>query len=116
MAVAIELGDPDDIHPPRKREVAQRLSFWALSQVYGKAIPFSGPLPAWQEIKGDQIICKFRYAEGGSKTRDGGEVKGFMVAESPSQWVLGVARIVGDQVVVSSPRVKSQSPCAMRGR
>ena len=112
MAVTIDLGDPNDIHPKRKHEVGQRLAFWALAKVYGKEIPFSGPLPAGHEIKGDRVICKFQYANGGLKTRNGGEVKGFMIAGAGRQWVKAQAKIVGDQVVISAPEVKV--PIAVR--
>jgi sialate O-acetylesterase len=112
MAITIDLGDPNDIHPKRKREVGQRLALWALAKVYGKAMPFSGPLPVGHDIKGDQVICKFQYADGGLKTRDGGEVKGFKIAGADKNWVMAVAKIEGEKVVVGAPEVKQ--PVAVR--
>lgn len=112
MVVTIDLGEPEDIHPYRKLEVAQRLSLWALAKVYGKDIPFSSPLPAGQEIKEDKIICTFKYADGGLKTRDGAEVKGFEVAGADRKWFPANSKIIGHRVEVSSQEVKK--PVAVR--
>ena len=45
MAVTLDIGDPDCIHPARKKEVGQRLALWALAKTYN-ANPFawSGPI------------------------------------------------------------------------
>jgi len=42
-AVAIDLGEKNDIHPQAKRPVAERLARLALHQVYGRAITTGGP-------------------------------------------------------------------------
>ncbi len=34
MAVVLDLGNADDVHPVRKQEVGRRLSAWALAEVY----------------------------------------------------------------------------------
>ncbi len=43
MASAIDLGEPNDIHPPRKQQVGARLALVARANVYGEKIEYSGP-------------------------------------------------------------------------
>jgi hypothetical protein len=111
MAITVDVGDPKNIHPKNKQAVGHRLSLWARAKVYGEKIPYSGPLPAGQKIKGDKIILSFKHTDGGLLAK-GGELKGFMIAGADRKWVPATARIEGDQVVVASDEVKS--PVAVR--
>ena len=43
LAVTIDTGDPDNIHPKDKQPVGERLAFCALAKHYGKKVPYSGP-------------------------------------------------------------------------
>ncbi len=106
MAITIDVGDPSVIHPKNKQAVGHRLALWALATVYGEKIPFSGPLPAGHIISGDKVTVSFTHTDGGLVSRDG-ELKGFEIAGADQKWVLGTARIEGDQVIVSNPEVKS---------
>jgi sialate O-acetylesterase len=111
MAVAIDIGMADNIHPINKQEVGRRLGLWARSQVYGEKIPFSGPLPAGHKTSGDEITVSFKHTDGGLVAKDG-DVQGFVIAGADKQWHWATARITGETVVVSSPEVKS--PVAVR--
>jgi len=111
MAVAIDIGMTDNIHPINKQEVGRRLGLWARAQVYGEKIPFSGPLPAGHKIHGSDIILSFKHADDGLVAKDG-ELSGFVIAGADKEWHWGKARIEGGKVVVSSPDVKS--PVAVR--
>lgn len=111
MAITIDVGEAEDIHPKNKQEVGRRLSLWALAKVYGKKCEFSGPLPTGHDIKGAEVICRFSHTEGGL-TAKGGDLKGFAIAGADKKWVWANAKIVGDTVVVSSPDVKE--PKAVR--
>jgi sialate O-acetylesterase len=111
MAVAIDIGMTDNIHPINKQEVGRRLGLWARAQVYGEKIPFSGPLPTGHKISGDEIIVSFKHTDGGLVAK-GGELTGFVIAGADKKWHWAKARIEGDTVVVSCPEVKS--PVAVR--
>jgi len=105
MGINIDIGEANDIHPKNKQEVGRRLSLWVLGSVYGREVPAtSGPLPAGHEIRGREIVIRFRHTEGGLVAQ-GGTVQGFVVAGQDRQWKLAQARIAGDSVVVSSPEV-----------
>jgi len=111
MAITIDVGEAAQIHPKNKQAVGHRLALWALAQVYGQAIPFSGPLPAGQTIEGGQINLSFTHTDGGLVAPKG-ELKGFAIAGADHHWVWAKASIEGDHVVVSSPDVPS--PQAVR--
>ena len=104
MAVAIDVGDGDDLHPRNKLEIGRRLAILALANVYGQAIVPSGPLFDRFKVEGNEVRISFKYAEG-LKTSDGGPVKGFAIAGADRKFVWADARIEGDTVVVSSPAI-----------
>src|ERR1043166_2306042 len=79
MAVTIDIGNPDDIHPRDKLDVGQRLARWALAEDYRQKIEESGPLYDSQTIEGDRVRLRFKHAAG-LKTRDGAAPVGFFVA------------------------------------
>ena len=111
MAITIDTGDADDIHPKNKQPVGHRLALWAKSQVYGQRIPYSGPLPAEHRINGGKVILSFKHADGGLTAKEG-DLKGFTIAGADKKWQWATARIEGKTVVVSSPDVPS--PVAVR--
>lgn len=111
MAVALGLGDADDIHPTNKKEVGSRLARWALSEVYGRETPWGGPLPKSHSISGNEITVEFSHADGGLVAR-GGNLEGFAIAGHDRKWVWANARIEGNRVVASSPEVPK--PVALR--
>jgi len=112
MAVAIDIGEPNNIHPKNKQDVGKRLALWALGDVYGKKVPAtSGPLPAGHEVSGSNLIVTFTHAEGGLLAK-AGDLKGLVIAGADQQWKPAQARIEGDKVIVSSPAVPK--PVAVR--
>jgi sialate O-acetylesterase len=111
MAVAIDVGDPGNIHPTHKQEVGKRLSMWALGAVYGKKCETSGPLAAGQTVKHGSMVIRFKHTDGGLVSRDG-ELRGFQIAGADKRWVPASAIISGATVIVSSPEVTE--PIAVR--
>jgi sialate O-acetylesterase len=111
MAVTFDLGEPHLLHPKNKQAFAHRLALWARACVYGQEIPWSGPLPAGQQIQGNSITLRFTHTDGGLVAK-GDALKGFLLAGADQQWKPAAARIESDTVVVSSADVKS--PVAVR--
>jgi len=113
MAVAIDVGEAGDIHPPDKKSVGERLARWALNRDYGfKDVVPSGPLYSGHRVEGDRMVVSFDFAEGGLASVSGRPLQGFAIAGSDRKFVWAQAKIVGSQVVVWSPEV--QSPAAVR--
>ena len=112
MAITIDVGEANDIHPKDKQTVGHRLAQWALGSVYAqKVAATSGPLPAGHEIRGREMILRFRHTEGGLVAQ-GGPLTGFVVAGADRKWAPAQARLVGNTVVISAPEVPA--PVAAR--
>ena len=112
MAITVDVGEADNIHPKNKQEVGRRLSLWALGAVYGVKVPaISGPLPTGHAIKGNTISIPFKHTEGGLVAKDG-VLTGFLIAGADKQWKPAQAAIDGDKVLVSSAEVAK--PVAVR--
>lgn len=104
MAVTIDVGEADDIHPNNKQDVGERLACWALVDTYGQEGVRSGPLFKNASIEGNTIRISFDHAGGGLVAR-GGELTGFAIAGADRQYTWAEARIEGNDIVVSSPKV-----------
>ncbi len=111
MAVAIDIGDANDIHPRNKQDVGKRLALWALALTYGQKVEYSGPIYREMRIEGDKIRIFFDHADGGLVAK-GGELKGFAIAGADRKFHWARARIEGDTVVVWSEEVPQ--PVAVR--
>lgn len=112
MAVIIDIGEANDIHPKNKQDVGNRLALWALAKTYGKKLVYSGPIYRSMEKKDNQIVLRFDHAGSGLVAKDGQPLKGFSIAAADKKFVWAEARIAGDTVVVSSPAVPD--PVAVR--
>ena len=111
MAVTIDIGDENDIHPRNKLDVGRRLAAWALAGTYDQKVVPSGPLYDSFKIDGDKIRIRFKHGAG-LKASDGGPLKGFAIAGEDRRFVWAEARVDGDTVIVSSPKV--MKPVAVR--
>jgi sialate O-acetylesterase len=106
MAVISDIGEVTDIHPAHKKEVARRLSLWALSRTYGRGeVDPNGPLYASHAIEGAAIRVKFDHAAGGLASRDGKPLTHFEIAGRDGLFHPAEARIDGESVVLSSAKV-----------
>jgi sialate O-acetylesterase len=104
LAVTIDTGDPDNIHPADKKIVGERLAFCALAQHYGEKIPYQGPVFKSAEHLPGAMKLYFDHADGGLADK-GGNPGEFSIAGTDRKWHWADARIEGDAIVVSSPAV-----------
>jgi len=112
MAVIIDSGDANDIHPRNKLDVGKRLATWALAETYHQKVEPSGPLYDSFSVKDDKIRVKFKHVGGGLKTADGGPPKGFAIAGADHKFVWAEASVQGDTIIVWSKDVAR--PVAVR--
>ncbi len=110
MAVTMDIGNPADIHPTKKKEVGHRLALWALAKTYGKAQECSGPTMKAFTVKGPSITIAFDHAAG--LTSGGKDLTHFTIAGGDKKFAPAKAVIEGETVVVSAEGVKT--PVAVR--
>ncbi|MGD0036766.1 MAG: sialate O-acetylesterase [Bacteroidota bacterium] len=112
MAVTMDIGNPNDIHPTDKENVGKRLALWALAKTYGIKMPFSGPLYKSLKTVKEKIILSFDYAAQGLvlKARSGNY--NFVIAGEDKRFQPATVKIDGSRLIISSSAV--QKPVAVR--
>jgi sialate O-acetylesterase len=103
MAVTIDIGNPDNIHPSDKESVGERLALGARVLAYGENVEDSGPLFRQAVPEGGGMRVYFDHAEG--LLARGGEPEGFEVAGEDGHFAAASAKIEGRGVLVSSQKV-----------
>jgi sialate O-acetylesterase len=103
MAVTIDIGNPDDIHPKNKQDVGLRLALAARAIAYGEHIEYSGPMFQWAEPAGGSMLVYFDHAAG--LAARSGPLEGFELAGADGKYSAATATIEGTIVRVSSPSV-----------
>ena len=105
MAVSLDVGTPDNVHPPDKQTVGARLAVAALGMVYGGAVDYSGPMFRQATRNGSAMRVWFDHAAG--LTSKGGALAGLVSAGADGQFVPAAAVIHGASVEVTSDAVRS---------
>ena len=106
MAVAIDLGEWNDIHPDNKKDVGVRLALAALKIAYGENIVYSGPTYQSAEITGNKIVITFTNTGSGLITNDDEEPAQFAIAGADKKFVWAKAKIEGNKVIVWNDDIK----------
>jgi sialate O-acetylesterase len=112
MAVIIDIGDANDIHPKNKQDVGLRLALAAERIAYKQNVAYSGPMYRSMTIEGSTIRLRFKDTDGGLVAKDGPGLKGFAIAGEDKRFVWADAQIEGNTVVVWSDQVPK--PVAVR--
>lgn len=124
MAITIDIGDPNNVHPGDKIDVGKRLSLLARRDIYGEKIDASGPLYQGFKVEGDKVRVSFKETAKGLKPGQApwcakgveplptDKLVGFVIAGSDGNWVEADAVIEGNDVIVSSKSVTN--PVAVR--
>jgi sialate O-acetylesterase len=127
MAVTLDLGEYEDIHPLRKQEVGERLAAIALADLEGNRAAAEGPALASVNFDRGQAILSFTNTAGGLRAAEvvmnrqkgfdpqkdpeafrapEGKLHGFALAGRDGRYYEAIATIRGDRVIVSSEEVK----------
>jgi sialate O-acetylesterase len=106
MAVAIDLGEWNDVHPDRKKEVGDRLALAAEKIAYHENIVYSGPIYQSSTIEGNKIIVSFDNVGSGLITNDDEAPSEFAIAGADKKFVWANAKIEGDKIIIWSDDIK----------
>ena len=107
MAVSIDVGTRDNVHPPDKQTVAARLALGARNLVYGEHLEASGPLPisVTTSSDGNQAALRVWFSHADGLRAEGGTVRGFELAGADNQFRPAEATIDGTTMLVHSAAV-----------
>ncbi len=112
MAVAIDIGEWNDIHPLNKKDVGIRLARAAQKVAYAdEAVVYSGPVYQSMKVEGNRIILSFTNTGSGLMAKGEG-LKCFAIAGADKQFVWANAKIENNNVVVWSEEITN--PVAAR--
>jgi len=112
QAIAIDVGDANDIHPRDKKTVGERLAVIALNKTYGdKKQHYRGPELKSVKLKGTSLVIKFNSAKG-LAIRDGqASVLGFELVDQAGKLVPLEGLVKGTKVVL---KLNNRSPVEVR--
>lgn len=112
MAVVLDIGEENMIHPANKEAGGKRLALLALANTYGlKGFGSGSPLYKSMSVSGSVATLSFENANNGL-TSFGKEMSAFEIAGANKIFYPAKATISGSSVSVSSPMVKE--PVAVR--
>ncbi|MCB0569356.1 MAG: beta galactosidase jelly roll domain-containing protein [Phaeodactylibacter sp.] len=109
MALAIDIGDANDIHPRNKQEVGRRLALAARAIAYGEELLYQGPVYESSKVEGNKITVRFSQVGQGLQNRTGRKsLPGFALAGADGKWHWANAQIVDKNTVqVSSDKLSA---------
>ena len=99
MALAIDLGEADNIHPKNKQEVGHRLTINALNMVYHKKVVYASPMYRVMKISGKQVIVTFSKVGAGLQIKGGNIINGFALAGDDRHFYNAKAILVDSHTV-----------------
>jgi sialate O-acetylesterase len=112
MAVIIDIGEWNDIHPLNKEDVGKRLALAAQNIAYGdNEVVYSGPVYDSMKIEGSTIVLSFNNIGSGLEAK-GGELNQFAIAGADKKFVWARAKITDNKVIVWNDTISA--PLAVR--
>jgi len=108
MVVGTDLPDNlNNIHPPGKWAIGERLARTALNKTYGKAVAYSGPVYERAVISGGRMDVYFTHTDGGLVSKDALPLKYFELAGRDGKYYPAHAVIHADYIELTSKEVIS---------
>lgn len=108
MAVTIDIGEWNDIHPLEKKVVGERSALAARKLAYGDDnIVYSGPVYRSSLIEADSIKIEFDNTGSGLKIKGDGDLNYFAIAGADRKFVWANAKIRKNKVIVWSDEIKA---------
>ena len=112
MAVTLDIGNPQNIHPSDKKDVGERLADWALAKTYNKKVIYSGPIYKSMKASKDNIVLTFDYAKNGLIIKELNGENNFQIAGKDKIFKNAQVKVQGNKLIVFNNEVKN--PVAVR--
>jgi sialate O-acetylesterase len=109
VAVTIDLGEWNDIHPLNKKDIGQRLALSARNLAYGETnLVHSGPTLKSQSIENGKIVLTFNNVAEGITSKDTEALRWFSIADHDRKFVWAKTRMIGkDKIEVWNEAIKT---------
>lgn len=109
VAVTIDLGEWNDIHPLNKKDIGKRLALSARNIAYNeKDLVHSGPTLVAQNIENGKITLTFSNVADGITSKDGEELRWFSIADYDKKFVWAKTKVIGkDKVEIWNEAIKN---------
>jgi sialate O-acetylesterase len=115
LAVTIDIGERDDLHPSNKRDVGRRLARAARRVVYGETIFPSGPVPLGARREPSRVVVTFGDVERALVTYSSAQAVGFeLCAAGPGTCRFVPASVEGARAILPVRAVPGWSPTRVR--
>jgi len=105
LAVIIDIGEWNDIHPLNKKTVGDRLALQALKVADKKNIIADGPVYQSMKVEGNKIILSFK--NGTEDFASVSELKGFAIKDKDGKYEWAKAKIEGNKIIVWNDTVSN---------
>jgi sialate O-acetylesterase len=103
LGVTIDVGEPRNLHPTDKQDVAKRLVRAARHVIYGDSTPPSGPTPLRASRNGQEVTIEFGDIEKGLVVYGHDEPIGFeLCGDAPGSCRFADAELSGSQVKLTA--------------
>lgn len=113
MAVLMDIGEKDCIHPRHKQVTGERLAMWALGDTYGiKGFEYKSPEYKAMTVKNGEVTVSFDNAENGLTTFTGDSITQFEIAGKDRIFYPATVKLRRKSVILSSSKVPE--PVAVR--
>ena len=106
MAVAIDIGEYNDLHPLNKKEVGRRLALLAEDKVYNENIISTAPIYIKMNKEENKLILNFENNESGLISIRG-DLNNFEISDDKGKFYKANAIIKGESIVVWNSKINN---------
>jgi sialate O-acetylesterase len=104
MAVIIDIGEEEDIHPRNKKDVGERLWLQARKVAFGDKILASGPILDSVAKQGENLLLFYSEVGDGLKLLSGDQLQGFVLEISEGKFEVAEGQIQNkNQITLEIP-------------
>ncbi|MDP5132176.1 MAG: sialate O-acetylesterase [Paraglaciecola sp.] len=105
MAVTIDIGEWNDIHPTNKKTVGKRLALAARALALGEDVVYQGPEVASIQVQNNDLLLGFKHIADGLVLKSTDD-HSFAIAGADGHFEWANAALINDKIRLSSPNIK----------